>query len=114
MAKPEAARHHSAVFDVEKLVCYGCAHSAAGEPWPSQPSGERPCQFCIRNRTWHLSEPESHRWYDGTEPIAVPMDAYQTLEMRQQNAVWHDTAKNDGVRHLQDAIEAERLLRGED
>jgi hypothetical protein len=31
------------------LVCYGCAHSRAGMEYPSGPSGERPCLFCIRN-----------------------------------------------------------------
>lgn len=31
------------------LACYGCGHSAGGEPYPSFPSGERPCAFCIRN-----------------------------------------------------------------
>jgi hypothetical protein len=31
------------------LVCYGCGHSAGGKPYPSFPSGERPCAFCVRN-----------------------------------------------------------------
>lgn len=31
------------------LVCYGCGHSIGGAPYPSGPSGERPCGFCIRN-----------------------------------------------------------------
>lgn len=31
------------------LVCYGCGHSAGGEPYPGRPSGERPCAFCTRN-----------------------------------------------------------------
>lgn len=31
------------------LVCYGCAHSAASVPYPSEPSGERPCLFCTRH-----------------------------------------------------------------
>lgn len=31
------------------LVCYGCGHSIGGAPYPSGPSGERPCAFCIRN-----------------------------------------------------------------
>lgn len=31
------------------LVCYGCGHSAGWEPYPSHPSGERPCGFCTRN-----------------------------------------------------------------
>lgn len=31
------------------LVCHGCAHSAASEPFPGKPSGERPCLFCNRN-----------------------------------------------------------------
>jgi hypothetical protein len=31
------------------LVCYGCAHSIGIAPYPSGPSGERPCMFCVRN-----------------------------------------------------------------
>jgi len=31
------------------LVCSGCAHSAPSIPFPSGPSGERPCCFCVRN-----------------------------------------------------------------
>jgi hypothetical protein len=31
------------------LVCYGCGHSVGGEAYPSRPSGERPCCFCVRN-----------------------------------------------------------------
>lgn len=30
-------------------ACYGCAHSIGGAPYPSGPSGERPCLFCVRN-----------------------------------------------------------------
>ena len=35
-------------FDVEKLECYGCAHSAAAVEYPSHPSGEWACGHCIR------------------------------------------------------------------
>lgn len=40
------------------LVCYGCAHSLGGESYPSGPSGERPCLFCIRhtNQAARISE----------------------------------------------------------
>jgi len=33
----------------EKLVCYGCGHGAANQPYPGRPSGERPCGICKRN-----------------------------------------------------------------
>lgn len=33
------------------LVCYGCGHSMGQSNYPSKPSGERPCAFCIRNPT---------------------------------------------------------------
>lgn len=39
----------------EGLTCFGCAHSAAGEPPPGKPSGERPCCACVRN-------PERGEW----------------------------------------------------
>jgi hypothetical protein len=43
--------HANVVKDKEgaPLVCYGCGHSAGGVAYPSGPSGERPCAFCIRN-----------------------------------------------------------------
>jgi hypothetical protein len=46
---------HAARLDVSALTCYGCAHSAASEPPPSRPSGERPCCSCVRN-------PEREEW----------------------------------------------------
>ncbi|MCD6436209.1 MAG: hypothetical protein J7L15_07455 [Clostridiales bacterium] len=42
------------MFDVEKLVCYGCSHSAATVEYPNQPSGERPCTFCVRNKNYDI------------------------------------------------------------
>src|SRR5436190_24286359 len=47
-------------LDVNKLVCYGCAHSVAEHPYPSFPSGERPCCSCIRNpdrEIWQENHP---------------------------------------------------------
>lgn len=52
-ANPAAVKPVSTTVRVQRdgapLVCHGCAHSAADEPYPGRPSGERPCAFCIRN-----------------------------------------------------------------
>lgn len=78
-------------LNVSELHCYGCAHSDAGEKYPGRPSGERPCQFCIRNR--ELADPPTvAKWYDQSDPVRVPMDAYTTLDMRDQVMVWVDAA----------------------
>lgn len=47
------------------LICFGCAHSAASEPFPSRPSGERPCCTCVRN-------PEREKWAEGKSSLANP------------------------------------------
>lgn len=78
------------------LFCYGCAHSAASYPFPSFPSGERPCGFCIRNPEVTEEQPvdpgygEGYKptWYDGSEPVRVPMDCYHTVDMKQQMQRW--------------------------
>lgn len=90
------------------LICYGCAHSAALEPWPSRPSGERPCCYCVRN-------PEREEWlkrseasierkpdedgfdfnpfagnrYNGRPALKNPMDNYVTLDHQDQEQ-WDD------------------------
>jgi hypothetical protein len=71
------------------LFCYGCAHSAADKPFPSGPSGERPCGFCVRNRDLRNERkvpPTNYvegfecRWYDGTPPLKFPADNYITVD----------------------------------
>lgn len=62
------------------LPCYGCAHSAASEPFPSMPSGERPCGFCVRNtevREWKRKDPKPATWYDGSRPLALNSEGLQ-------------------------------------
>lgn len=80
-------------FNLAELHCYGCAHSAASEPFPGRPSGERPCCFCIRRpetgRKLKTNEPlEANTWYDGSQPVRVPMDCYHTLDMKDQIQRW--------------------------
>jgi hypothetical protein len=81
------------------LVCYGCAHSIAPWPFPSGPSGERPCGFCVRNPSVDPEtgvDPnyaESYRpvWYDGSQPIKTPMDNYIATDRLQQEFAWERT-----------------------
>jgi hypothetical protein len=91
-------------LDVSKLVCYGCAHSAGSAPFPSHPSGERPCCFCIRNpkreeQAKNAMEnqpglkdashnPWAGKWYDGSDAVSVPMDCYHTVDMKMQFSRW--------------------------
>ena len=70
----------------KNLTCYGCAHSIGDAKFPSGPSGERPCMFCIRN-----SRPvrvDINTWYDGSKPVKVPMDCYHSLDMTHQYEEW--------------------------
>jgi hypothetical protein len=67
------------------LFCYGCAHSAASEPFPGRPSGERPCCFCIRNPNPLL---QVTTWYDGSSPVKFPMDCYHSSDMKRQMYEW--------------------------
>lgn len=84
------------------LVCYGCAHSAANEAYPSRPSGERPCCFCTRNAErdkWlaeHLSSdcrgddckhPLHGFWYNGKRSSKCPMDNYITSDRVREETV---------------------------
>lgn len=71
----------------KKLFCYGCAHCAANAKFPSGPSGERPCCFCIRNPKLE-KEPKIKTWYNGSEPVKVPMDCYMSLDMSRQVDQW--------------------------
>lgn len=94
----------------EGLACFGCAHSAASEPPPGRPSGERPCCSCVRNpeRPWierevppqlvvgdktvHVGDdgharnfnPFAGTMYNGTPRLYFPMDNYVTLDQRDQ------------------------------
>ncbi len=95
----------------KNLTCYGCGHCVGCAKFPGEPSGERPCAFCIRNpkREVQLAEdkkmsPESYihkpgepnfnafegRWYDGSPAIKVPMDCYQPIDMMEQSSAWED------------------------
>ena len=85
-------------FDISKLVCYGCCHSAASTDYPGGPSGERPCMFCIRNPDWEQGQKEfekrtGHRlevWYDGSPAVKIPMDCYHSLDMLDQISKWEE------------------------
>lgn len=93
----------TSVKDTTNLFCFGCAHSAATEDFPGKPSGERPCFFCVRNserETWqkdHLKRfgSELKEWYDNSAICFYPMDAYQTLDMKEQIDRWEAKAKGD-------------------
>lgn len=99
-------------FALEHLDCYGCAHSAANEPWPGGPSGERPCGFCIRNGLRVLSENnDDPRWYDGTQPVRAPMDCYTTLDMRDQFQAWLREAETSGAEALNRLIDLRTRLK---
>lgn len=111
MGVRDAARGRYNNFDESRLCCYGCAHSAAGVPWPGQPSGERPCGFCIRNPLQHM-EDGPFEWYDQSEPVSVPMDCYATMDMRMQVAVWLEAAKEEDTKAFAKALETQRKLRG--
>lgn len=84
-------------------ACHGCAHSVASAPWPSGPSGERPCLFCSRNellefevahhaehgecdelRGRDCNHPVHGVFYDGTRSAVVPIDNYITIAQLQR------------------------------
>jgi len=55
------------------------------ESFPGKPSGERPCHFCIRNPKNHIPHDDPiDTWYDGAEPVSIPMDCYHTIDMKEQ------------------------------
>ena len=80
------------MFNAKKLICYGCAHSIGDGKYPSGPSGERPCLFCLRNKKreeWQKEFKKNHgremkEWYNGTPIAKYPIDAYITLDMLPQ------------------------------
>lgn len=57
--------------DAAALACYGCAHSSAIDPPPGRPSGERPCQACVRNPD---REPDDVARRQGAPPPIVVDD----------------------------------------
>ncbi len=74
------------MMDVAKMACFGCAHSSVLEEYPSSPSGERPCTFCIRNQDHDIKLLGC--WYDGSEAVKLPMDCYHSLDMKDQIDLW--------------------------
>lgn len=99
---------------LESLTCFGCTHSAAAEPWPGQPSGERPCMFCIRNPLRAVLDKynDEPRWYDGGAPVTNPMDCYHSLDMADQFAVWLREAETNGAEALNRLIDLRVKLGG--
>lgn len=96
-------RETAATIGDPNLFCYGCAHSAGGEPFPSFPSGERPCCFCVRNpkreewardRAEH-GEPKIDKWYDSSPIAFYPMDAYCPIDLKEQIDRWRRKAEGD-------------------
>lgn len=100
---PQLDWSHAGLKD-SNLFCYGCAHSASSAPPPGYPSGERPCGFCVRHpmiRSLRKVPPGDHiegfepRWYDGTPPVKLPMDCYQTVDMIYQQHMQDGGSKDD-------------------
>jgi len=72
-----------------KLICHGCCHEATDlcKKGKHEPSGERPCCFCIRNRYRNYRVKE---WYNGSKPVKIPMDCYLPLDMQNQIIQWDE------------------------
>jgi len=93
----------TAAKDISKLFCFGCAHCDGIAKFPSGPSGERLCFFCVRNpkrEKWQEDFKRKHgkmlvEWYDGTPIAFYPMDAYQPIDMIEQQERWEKKAKGD-------------------
>jgi len=89
--------------DIPHLFCFGCSHCDGVAKFPGRPSGERPCFFCVRNperEKWQSDFKHSHgkmllEWYDGTPICFYPMDAYQPIDMIEQQERWEKKAKGD-------------------
>lgn len=97
---------HANKFDISKLHCYGCAHSSSQAEYPGEPSGERPCCFCVRNpdreewaknneteRSTELKDNKGNprdfnayaaNLYNGAPALWNPMDNYITLDHQDQ------------------------------
>lgn len=85
--------YHGVTFADPEAPCSGCAHSAAGAPFPGFPSGERPCGFCERNQgeRFLMDRP---RWYDGeTPPWQTPMDCYIATDRLQQQRIFNEMTR---------------------
>ena len=102
--------------------------AGAGTPYPSHPSGERPCCFCARSP--HVRElvrlalleigtddleaafakaAENfvlRVWYDGSAAARVPMDCYQPLDMLDQSRRWADAAAKRHIAELEEVRDA--------
>lgn len=99
-------------FSSPTRPCDGCAHSAAGAPFPGFPSGERPCCFCVRNpngicperlhpepdyegdseyaRKARATDPSDGLWYDGTPAFQTPMDCYIATNRSTQQQIFNE------------------------
>lgn len=95
-----------------ELPCSGCAHSASSVAYPGHPSGERPCAFCVRNPE-RQDPPIVDKWYDQSEPVKVPMDCYQTIDMKRQHERWYKATHEKGREEGIAAAAAEQLTPGE-
>lgn len=104
-ARRNMTRDEIEADNLAHLTCHGCAHSAANLPFPSCPSGERPCCFCIRNPVHKSGEKKPGEivdvWYDGSMPVKMPMDCYHSLDMKQQMRQWDEDSADQ---YLQDQI----------
>lgn len=105
------------------LICFGCAHSRANDPFPGSPSGERPCLFCIRNqaREKYLEEYEAEypdyktdgknhpvlgKWYDGSKAVKLPMDCYHSVDMLNQMEEWQEQLRR---KYQKNALPADKV-----
>lgn len=104
-AKRVASDH----LDDPDLTCHGCAHSSALAPAPGRPSGERPCQSCVRNPerddpegvmvgdivvddrgNARCFDPTAGFSYNGSPYVCWPMDNYVTLDRSRQERFYDD------------------------
>jgi len=79
------------VYSRPEAPCHGCAHSAAGAPFPGFPSGERPCCFCKRHPDGINVDAlgGSAVWYDGETPaFKTPMDCYIATDRSIQGQIF--------------------------
>jgi hypothetical protein len=93
----------------QPLSCYGCAHSASNmdgnHPFPGNPSGERPCMFCVRNtQLGGWVNKDNAKWYDGSEPVKCRMDCYHTCDMKDQIERWITSARRAGKRFIKGLV----------
>ena len=87
-----------------QLPCSGCGHCTADASFPGQPSGKRPCFFCVRNpdrELWQTRRVQAGfvkitTWYDGSPILKYPMDCYQPVDMMRQTNQWIQRAEACG------------------